>query len=214
MPEAQRVEIGTHDQRRDLGGDRRRLLGLRRRRRGSASSCRACRRRSTAGQPDDRDFRCRRPQARHQPQLQRHRRRRRRHPPDRRRLLRPPVAVRLPGRRPGLTSTGSRSAPPRGSTPCSRRRSSRASRRQVTLYGRNLPNGQPADGFMVDGRPLEKLTVTITPPTDADAATQLALRDRIEPGDRTSRRLRVRLSRGRTARRTRCRSTSPATRSC
>ena len=50
---------------------------------------------------------------------------------------------------------------------------------QVTLYGRNLPNSQPADGFTVDGRPLEKLAVTITPPTDA--AGKLVLRGRIDP---------------------------------
>ncbi len=49
----------------------------------------------------------------------------------------------------------------------------------VTLYGRNLPNSQPADGFTIDGRPLEKLTVTVTPPTDA--AAKLAYRGRIEP---------------------------------
>jgi hypothetical protein len=36
----------------------------------------------------------------------------------------------------------------------------------VTLYGRNLPNGQPADGYTIDGRPLEKLSVTIQPPAD------------------------------------------------
>ncbi len=44
---------------------------------------------------------------------------------------------------------------------------------QVTLYGRNLPNGQPADGAAIDGRPLEKLGVTVVPPTDPAAATQL-----------------------------------------
>lgn len=51
---------------------------------------------------------------------------------------------------------------------------------QVTLYGRNLPNGQPT-GFTVDGLPLEKLAVTITPPTDPAAATRLALRGRVDP---------------------------------
>ena len=50
---------------------------------------------------------------------------------------------------------------------------------QVTLYGRNLPGGQPADGFTIDGRPLEKLAVTVTPPADA---TRIAIRDRVEPG--------------------------------
>ena len=38
---------------------------------------------------------------------------------------------------------------------------------QVTIYGRNLPNGQPADGFTADGRPLEKITISVTPPADA-----------------------------------------------
>ena len=37
----------------------------------------------------------------------------------------------------------------------------------VTIYGRNLPAGQPAEGLTADGRPLEKLTVTVTPPADA-----------------------------------------------
>jgi hypothetical protein len=52
---------------------------------------------------------------------------------------------------------------------------------QVTLYGRNLPNSQPAVGFTVEGRPLEKLTVTITPPKDAAANTRLAVHTRIDP---------------------------------
>jgi hypothetical protein len=47
---------------------------------------------------------------------------------------------------------------------------------QVTLYGRNLPNGQPADGVAFEGRPLEKLSVTINPPTDALATTSLSFR--------------------------------------
>jgi hypothetical protein len=50
----------------------------------------------------------------------------------------------------------------------------------VTLYGRNLPGGQPS-GFAIEGRPLEKAMVTITPPTDPLAAQRLAIRDRIEP---------------------------------
>lgn len=50
----------------------------------------------------------------------------------------------------------------------------------VTLYGRNLPGGTPS-GYFIDGKPLEKATVTVTPPTDALAAQRLALRDRIEP---------------------------------
>jgi hypothetical protein len=50
----------------------------------------------------------------------------------------------------------------------------------VTLYGRNLPGSQPA-GFTIDGSPLEKLAVTITPPTDALATTRLAVRERVDP---------------------------------
>jgi hypothetical protein len=52
---------------------------------------------------------------------------------------------------------------------------------QVTLYGRNLPNSQLADGFTVEGRPLEKLTVTINPPSDPAAITHLAVHTRIDP---------------------------------
>ena len=51
----------------------------------------------------------------------------------------------------------------------------------VTLYGRNLPGGQPAEGYAADGRPLEKLAVTITPP--AGAATALATLAHIEPAN-------------------------------
>lgn len=51
---------------------------------------------------------------------------------------------------------------------------------QVTLYGRNLPGGQPTE-FTADGRPLEKLTVTVTPPTDPAATTKLASLARVEP---------------------------------
>jgi hypothetical protein len=49
---------------------------------------------------------------------------------------------------------------------------------EVTLYGRNLPGGRPSP-FSVDGRPLEQVTVTVTPP--ADAAARLVVRDRIDP---------------------------------
>ena len=48
---------------------------------------------------------------------------------------------------------------------------------QVTLYGRNLPGGQPTDEYTVDGRPLEKLAVTVSAPADA---TSLVSRDRVE----------------------------------
>jgi hypothetical protein len=50
----------------------------------------------------------------------------------------------------------------------------------VTLYGRNLPGGAPS-GFSIEGRPLDKLAVTITPPSDPLAAQRIALLDRIEP---------------------------------
>lgn len=42
----------------------------------------------------------------------------------------------------------------------------------VVLYGRNLPNGQPADGYTLEGRPLEKLMVTVQPPSDPAAKQQ------------------------------------------
>ncbi len=46
----------------------------------------------------------------------------------------------------------------------------------VTVYGRNLPGGAPADGYAADGRPLEKATVTITAPANTgklDSATRV-----------------------------------------
>lgn len=49
----------------------------------------------------------------------------------------------------------------------------------VTLFGRNLPNSRPANGFTVDGRPLEKLTVDLSPPSDSEC--KLLLRERIDP---------------------------------
>lgn len=51
---------------------------------------------------------------------------------------------------------------------------------QVTLFGRNLPGGQPA-GVSLDGRPLEKVTVTVTPPADPLAAQRLTVRDYVPP---------------------------------
>ncbi len=38
---------------------------------------------------------------------------------------------------------------------------------QLTLYGRNLPGGKPADGLSIAGRPLEKLEVQIPVPADS-----------------------------------------------
>lgn len=42
---------------------------------------------------------------------------------------------------------------------------------QVTVYGRNLPGGQPAPEIKVDGHPVEKLVVTIGAPSDPAATT-------------------------------------------
>jgi len=43
----------------------------------------------------------------------------------------------------------------------------------VTVYGRNLPGGKPDPSAVLDGRTLEKITMTVEPPTDARARTQL-----------------------------------------
>ncbi len=51
----------------------------------------------------------------------------------------------------------------------------------VTLYGRNLPGGVAEPGAFVDGRPLEKLAVTIDPPADPLATQRLSFKGRIEP---------------------------------
>lgn len=48
------------------------------------------------------------------------------------------------------------------------------SNNSYTIYGRNLPGGQPADGVTLDGAKLQKLTVQIPIPAD-DAARQLAV---------------------------------------
>ena len=46
---------------------------------------------------------------------------------------------------------------------------------QFTLYGRNLPSGSPVPSLLVQGRPLEQLTVTIDVPAgDKTAALDLA----------------------------------------
>jgi hypothetical protein len=49
----------------------------------------------------------------------------------------------------------------------------------VTVYGRNLPGGSPAEGVEIDGRPLEKLAVTIKAPAVGEPPTETLLR----PGD-------------------------------
>ncbi|MDX1947488.1 MAG: hypothetical protein SFU86_18960 [Pirellulaceae bacterium] len=45
---------------------------------------------------------------------------------------------------------------------------------QYTLYGRNLPGGQPADGLMIAGAPLQKVLVTIPLPGDELGKSSLA----------------------------------------
>ncbi len=50
---------------------------------------------------------------------------------------------------------------------------------QVTVYGRNLPGGTPAEGIEIEGRPVEKLAVTIKAPTAVELPVQTLLR----PGD-------------------------------
>lgn len=44
---------------------------------------------------------------------------------------------------------------------------------EVTLYGRNLPGGSPAPEAVVNGKPLEKLTVTVEAPADAKPGADL-----------------------------------------
>jgi len=47
-----------------------------------------------------------------------------------------------------------------------------------TVYGRNLPGGQPADGLMLYGAPLQKLAVNAPLPGDEAGKQQLALAGR------------------------------------
>ncbi|MEX2173512.1 MAG: hypothetical protein WD872_04065, partial [Pirellulaceae bacterium] len=42
-----------------------------------------------------------------------------------------------------------------------------------TIYGRNLPGGQPAEGLSIAGNPLQKVQVNIALPADEPATTQL-----------------------------------------
>jgi hypothetical protein len=52
---------------------------------------------------------------------------------------------------------------------------------QFTVYGRNLPGGQPADGLKLQGVPLQKLAVTIQAPGDDVARSQLPLNGAARP---------------------------------
>jgi hypothetical protein len=52
---------------------------------------------------------------------------------------------------------------------------------QVSVYGRNLPNGALDPNAVVDDRVLEKITVTITPPSDPARLQRLEFSGRVEP---------------------------------
>ncbi len=51
----------------------------------------------------------------------------------------------------------------------------------VTIYGRNLPGGQPDPTAVQDGRVLEKLAATITAPTDPAALSRLSYSGFVRP---------------------------------
>jgi hypothetical protein len=48
----------------------------------------------------------------------------------------------------------------------------------VTVYGRDLPGGQPDPGAIVDDRPLEKMTMSVTAPAEAG---RIAFTGRLDP---------------------------------
>ena len=50
-----------------------------------------------------------------------------------------------------------------------------------TIYGRNLPGGQPADGLMLGGVPLQKVQVNIPLPGDEAGKSQLAVIGAVDP---------------------------------
>ncbi len=52
---------------------------------------------------------------------------------------------------------------------------------QVTVYGRNLPGGKADSSAVVDGRVLEKITVTVEAPADAVAGQRLAYTGHVTP---------------------------------
>ncbi len=51
---------------------------------------------------------------------------------------------------------------------------------QYTIYGRNLPGGQPAEGLKVRGVPLEKITVNITLPNDPKSLNRLPMTNAVD----------------------------------
>jgi hypothetical protein len=52
---------------------------------------------------------------------------------------------------------------------------------QVTVYGRNLPDGKPDPAAVVDGRVMEKIVVTVNPPNDPEKLQRLDFSGRVEP---------------------------------
>jgi hypothetical protein len=52
---------------------------------------------------------------------------------------------------------------------------------KLTVYGRNLPGGKPDPEAVIDGRVLEKMTVTVKAPGDAAALQRLAYRGHVAP---------------------------------
>src|SRR5262245_22635633 len=55
------------------------------------------------------------------------------------------------------------------------------SNNQYTLYGRNLPGGQPADGLLLGGAPLQKVQVNIAIPGDEASQSRLPLGELAQP---------------------------------
>src|SRR5207302_528363 len=51
----------------------------------------------------------------------------------------------------------------------------------VTVYGRNLPGGQPDPTAVCDGHVLEKITATVTAPADPLAQQRLTFAGRTDP---------------------------------
>jgi hypothetical protein len=55
------------------------------------------------------------------------------------------------------------------------------SNNSYTIYGRNLPGGQPADGLTIGGAPLQKVQVNIALPGDDAGKSQLAISGPFDP---------------------------------
>jgi hypothetical protein len=52
---------------------------------------------------------------------------------------------------------------------------------ELTIYGRNLPGGKTDPAAVIDGRPLEKITATVTAPKDPVALQRLGFSGSISP---------------------------------